>query len=167
MPEIKITVDLGDKNKSPVKRLKQFDKDLTRYLEKDLSNDLKKDYGETVKNWSGPPEFRSIYRELQTKKVLTVGPHGRGRKKWGWVSDGTPRRTITAKRPNGMMRFPRNYTPKTTPGGSYGGPGLKHGPIVLAKRVSHQINARKFSEKIKEKQEPKIKQKLERMAKRI
>ena len=111
MTEIQITVDLGNKSKNPAKQLEKFDQALSEYLERDLSKQLIGEFEKTTANWKSPPEFRSNYS--RARQVSTVGPYGRGKQKWRWVSEGTPRRTITAKKPNGMMRFPRNYTPKT------------------------------------------------------
>lgn len=169
MAEIQIKVNLGDANKNPVKVLQKLDKELSQYMRDDLAKDLVQEFKKTTSTWREPPEFRSTYREtdVQGRKVLTVGPYGRGKTKWQWVSDGTRRRTIMAKNPNGMMKFPRNYIPKTTASGYWGGSGLRFGPTVLAKRVSHQIEARKFSEKIKNVQEPIIKIELDQLVRRV
>ena len=169
MANIQITVDVGDTNKNPAKVLRKLDKELSKYLESNLGPDLVKEYQKTTTGWNSPPDFKNIYKEtsVQGNKVLTVGPYGRGKTKWQWVSDGTRRRVIMAKNPNGMMKFPRNYIPKTTASGYWGGPGLRYGPTVLAKRVVHQIEARKFSEKIKNAQEPIIKIEVDRLVRRV
>lgn len=169
MAEIQIKVDLGDKTKNPAKILQKLDQEISDYLKHDLSKALVQEFEKTTSGWNKPPEFRDVYQEtdVQGRKTLTVSPYGRNKTKWQWVSDGTRRRTIMAKNPNGMMKFPRNYVPKTTASGYWGGAGLRYGPTVLAKRVSHQIEARKFSEKIKNVQEPIIKIELDQLVRRV
>ena len=54
------------------------------------------------------------------------------------------------------LRFQEHYTPRTKPGGKYGGPGRKSGAFVFRKRVIHPgIKARNFENEIARDYQPK------------
>jgi hypothetical protein len=139
----------------PVNKLKNIRRDLERYLRFDAGPMLIGDLNKTVANWRGKPTFVQKYSEPRGNMQLDVFPTGKNTLKWKRVSEGTGPRIITAK-PGKMMVFPRNYTPKTTPRGRYGGPGRKSGPIQKALTVMHEIEPRKFTIIIKEKREDQI-----------
>lgn len=165
MPSTVITVNISDSSKNPAKQLEAIEKGLTKYLKQDASKMLLNDYDDTVSNWEGPPDFRAEYSEhgSNLNKTLVVGPKGRNTVKWQRVSDGTGPRVIYAKR---MMIFPRNYLPKTTPSGKYGGPGKKYGPMQYRKSVYHSTAPREFSVKIKKKRESEIIKDIEHVVER-
>lgn len=141
----------------PMNRLIKLTPALKRYLERDAKKVLVGDMEETVKNWKTKPKMvGEVSNPYGTRLQLTVQPKGRGSTNWKRISNGTGPRTIKAKTPKGMT-FPRNYDPKTTPGGSYGGPGRRYGPIVRNRQsVYHTIAPRHFASKIMKKREKKI-----------
>lgn len=137
----------------PASQLSKLDKKLTRYMRDQIGPKIKRDMEATTVNWRGAPVFVCKYSEpYNTRKQVDIFPTGRNTLKWMRVSEGTGPRIISAK-PGSMMVFPKEYMPKTTPGGRYGGPGRKYGPIVKAKTVRHSIAPRHFTLKIKEKRE--------------
>lgn len=166
MVNIDIKVDVGDIKDNPASKMRKLEEELYKYLANDLSKDIEKEYEATIENWSSAPEFKSTMLEPSGAIILQVAPYGRGKQKWRWVSEGTRKRVITAKSPNKMMRFPRNYAPKTVRYGPYGGSGAKTGPIVLAKRVTHQIKPRLFSLQIVRNVTPSIRRDVTRIVRR-
>ena len=138
----------------PHRKMQKALDNLERYLKRDASRMLLGDMRDTVENWSGPPQFIAVYSEpYGTRMQLDVKPVGRNTLKWMWVSEGTPPRVITARTPKGM-RFRPGYSPKTTPGGQYGGTGMRSGPWKRAMAVGpHSIEPRKFSVRIVDKRE--------------
>lgn len=137
----------------PASAMKKLKTRLKTYFTKDIGPQVKRDMEATVQNWRGKPIFVLEYSEPWGAHMqVRIFPKGPNTLKWQRVSEGTGPRIIRAKSQRGM-RFPRDYDPKTTPGGKYGGPGRKHGDIVVAQAVYHQTTARKFTEYIKKKRE--------------
>ena len=107
-----------------------------------------------VSNWENPPKFvASLYID-EDKISLYVEPTGPNAKKWEWTSRGTPAHLIAAgTRVKGGVKnkllFKANYTPKTAPGPTWGGPGKASGPWVSKRVVKHPgTKPRKFEEYI-------------------
>lgn len=151
----------------PANILKKVRKKVKNYLTKDAAPMLIRDLKDTVQGWSTPPTFVSKYSEPHgTRLQIDVFPTGSGALNWKRVSVGTGPRQIRAKSPRGM-RFQRDYTPKTTAGGRYGGPGIKHGAWTTAFTVTHSIEPRNFTILIKDKREDKLHDDLERIVHKI
>lgn len=151
----------------PANRINKLINRLERHLTNDVGPMLRNDFKKTVQNWKAPPTFeQTVKRPYGTRLQLEIFPKGRGTLKWKRVSLGTGPRIIRAKTPRGM-RFQRNYTPKTTPSGRYGGPGKKHGPWVKAFKVKHTIKPRLFATKIKNNRERKIVRDIQGIVRRV
>lgn len=105
-------------------------------------------YEEIVAEWSeeNKPQF-SYWVQVEVPNFIKVGVTARGPKAkiLKIVSKGTPKRTIVPKKPGGVLVFRTDYKPKTTPRGTYKGPGKATGEKVFVKKVTkHKIRARRF-----------------------
>jgi len=169
---VKITIQpiYAKPKNHPAEDMKAVLSDLERYMKRDAANVLLKDMRATVRNWDGPPNFVAEYSEPYNgaRMQLWVHPSGRNTLKWSRVSMGTGPRQIIPKR-GGTMVFPKDYKPKTTARGSYGGPGVKYGPIQFRRIIQrHAIEPREFSLKIKDKRESQFERDINKLiAKRI
>lgn len=80
-----------------------------------------------TRGWDTQVQFRGRVRIQATQIRLDVGPFGRGKQIWIYVTGGTSRHTI-APRNYPFLSIKKGYTPHTRPGGGYGGPGAYAGP---------------------------------------
>lgn len=131
---------------------------LEKHMKYKVKPMLVKDMENTTKNWKTKPKMEAtISYPYGTRLQLTVEPKGRGSTNWKRISAGTRVRTIRAKTPRGMS-FRTGYSPKTTPGGRYGGSGKRYGPwrrkVMTVRR--HRIRPRQFSIKILKRREKTI-----------
>ena len=151
---IKAELPKGD---YPLDRWDRFERQATWYLKTHAGPMLRRDFELKVQGWSHKPRFsQKVKRNISGKIQLDVFPTGLNTKIYAGVTLGTRARTIHAKRVP-RLRFQRDYTPHTTPGGRVGGPGLKSGPWISKKSVQHPgIAARKFEEAIAKKREKKL-----------
>lgn len=134
----------------PVSVLDKVSKELTKYLKTDLGPQISGEYKKQVTGWSTPPSFPVKFSAPYNgaRLQIDVGPKGKGTTNWTRVNRGTRTRRIRS-RGRGPMIFPREYDPKTTPEGKYGGPGRRHGEIVRTHLVrEHSIAPREFEKKI-------------------
>ena len=141
---IRIEPILPKKKDYPLSEFKELKAALKKWLLTDAANLVQSEMEKTTEGWNTAPSFPAVYSEpYGTRMQIVVEPKGKGTLNWKRISEGTGPRPITS---NTVMVFPINYAPKTTPGGRYGGPGKKSGPIARTKQVAmHQIKARKFS----------------------
>ena len=167
--KIKYVIPITSKNNYIAREAKNTIKDLRNFLKGDASRKLKSDYEDTIQGWNDKPQIATDYREIYGVDMsLHVHPSGRGTLHWQWISQGTggeTGRTITSSK--GVMVFKRDYTPKTTPEGQYGGPGLKSGDTVRTRVVhNHKIEPREFSKKILAKREKEFVLKMDAIVKK-
>lgn len=95
----------------------------------------KRQLQKTVSAWKGKPKFTQEVSSRDPDLIVTVGPDASKKGKiWGWLNDGVPGRTITAKRAP-FLKFRRNYSAGTRPGwfGSY--PSGSYGDWVSKRAV--------------------------------
>lgn len=81
----------------------------------------KSELEKTVGAWKRKPKFVQETASRDPDLIVAVGPdNSEAGKRWGWINDGVPGRTITAKRAP-FLRFKQNYSASTKPGffGSY------------------------------------------------
>lgn len=100
-----------------------------------------------VKNWDTKVTFKSKFKAGPRRSRLDTGPYGRNRRIWEWVSGGTyphPIHPVKAKK-----LTVQDYSPKTKPGGVYGGPGSRTGSVSCLSFVHNLgIKARNFEDDI-------------------
>ena len=97
--------------------------------------------------WDDPPTFQGVTREQVRQIRLDVGPFGRNKRKWVFVSGGTTRHLISPRRKN-YLYIKRGYNPHTKTGDYYRGPGTYDGPFYRTIRgVLHPGNAPREFEK--------------------
>ena len=169
---IKYAIPITSKNNYIAREAKNTVKDLKNFLKGEASRTLKSDLEATTQNWKEKPTMVAEYSEpYGVDMQVYAHPKGNMLLNWQRISQGTggnSGRTIVSSK--GMMVFQRDYTPKTTPGGSYGGPGTKSGDTIRARVVGtkkpHRIEPREFSKKIKEKREDEFVRKLDAIVKK-
>lgn len=148
MPKFTVVAESITANPStfPLNKLKKVRKNIKNYMVREAGPMLVDDLGKTVAGWRGKPTFIYKYSEpYGSRQQLDVYPTGRHTLKWKRISEGTRTRSIYPRRAP-ALRFQRGYTPRTRPGGRYGGPGRRHGPEVVTLAVhGHRIEPRKFS----------------------
>lgn len=128
-----------------------------------------------VENWKHKPNFSPEHWVSEKGIFLEAIPVGPNAKYWEWVSGGVKGHWITVKnRPtrSGKKGYkPKlrmyKYTPKTTVGGGYGGPGTYQPPARFATRVWWPgIEPRDFESYIVEEVKPDFRRFMENAARR-
>jgi hypothetical protein len=135
-------------------------KEIGRYLRTSGANQVIKELNKTTVGWSEAPSFESrvTFPYSGTRIRLAVTAKGRGKANWERVNNGTGPRVITSRK--GLMTFQTGYSPRTQPGGRYGGSGGRYGNTVYRRRSvghfkPHRIEPRDFvGEVLKITQEP-------------
>lgn len=142
----------------PDKKLNTILNGYKKYFKGDLKRTLLSDMQDTVEEWHDKPTFEAVYAEPYGNIVLTVRPYGYGKlaKQWRWISGGVAARTINSSK--GPMVFQTEYIPATDPDGLRPNrQRVKYGPWRKTMTVhNHEIKARRFSRRIKEKREKEI-----------
>ena len=132
---------------------------IRRELEQTLSGPVKQElvkrFNEVVANWTNKPRFygRRTSRVGSISMLVHPGGNAKAVEIYGYVTFGTrPHRIEGAP----LLFFPGGpYTPKTTAGGGYGGPGIAPGPTVAARVVQHPgTEPRDFEAKIAKEYQP-------------
>lgn len=156
---IKFEIILPQERNYPANRFRLWDQATEAYMRGPLRSMLISDFNATTERWDHKPSFRGEYTTPYTiRKQVSVFPVGRYSLNWARISEGTATRSIVPRRAP-MLVFPRYYTPHTSPyrTGSYGGPGLRHGPTVRTLKVrAHSIAPRKFTRTIAKQREKEI-----------
>jgi hypothetical protein len=135
------------------RRLGVDPKDVLREIEKTMrkktSRDLKRDFRKTVRTWNEKPRFRDVFFKQPNQYILKVFPDGSNADKYAWVDLGTRPHLILPKSPNTRLKFPGDFTPKTTPGRIGSSRGGKSGQVIYPRVVRHPgIEPRNFSKNI-------------------
>lgn len=102
-------------------------------------------YKDVVANWEHKPLF--VYTIVVAKDGLTITIEATGDHAmlWVWVDQGTKPHKIVPKTETGYLKFQTGSTPKTVPGGGFGGIAGKSGTWVSVKQVNHPgTQARNF-----------------------
>jgi hypothetical protein len=130
--------------------LAELEKEMTKFV-----NKVNAAYLQTVSTWTTPAKFS---KSVTVTKSEMRGFSGTNDKRYLWTDEGTKRYTIVPKSSNksGRLWFQEGYTAKTRPGqiGSFA--GGRFGPVVSARSVEHQTEARNFTKTIKAKLEPRF-----------
>ena len=123
---------------------------------------IRKDYQATTKTWRHKVTF--------TFQISLVGGAGlevaTDDKIYRFVNDGTARHRILAgkwsgKNNNSLLKFSRDFTPKTTPRVIGSQVGSRGGPIIKRMGVWNSIYERMFEQIIKEKWEPEFAERMQ------
>lgn len=118
---------------------------------------VEKDYKATVASWETEVEFETIISLRGSRAEFLVGTSN---KIYEYVDKGTKPHVILPKKAK-MLRFQTGYNAKTTPGIIGSTTGGATGGIVYSKGVMHPgTKARRFSELINKKHEPKFKNEM-------
>ena len=151
-----------NKDNLPPGKFEKILRALEKHMRGPLAKELIHEYEKTTAGWRRHPSFVAEYSEPYNgaRRMLWVKPFGRHKTKWSWVSIGTRTRSIISKK--GPMHYQKDFTPKTTPSGNYGGPGTKTGAWVHPGYTTgpHKIEPRKFSVLIKKNKGAKIEKDL-------
>jgi hypothetical protein len=116
------------------------------------------EFEKRVANWKHKPAFKA--RKYITGDAIRLNVYPAGEKQiYEYVTKGTrgPYPIPKIPKPPGkwLLFTGGKYTPRTTPGGGYGGPGISIGFPVFAKQVSHPgIEPRDFEGIIRKEQAP-------------
>ena len=159
MIRMRIEAILPKERTYPQSRFNQLIDELEGYMQGPLQRTLTRKFDETTQGWRHRPDFSSEFSRPYNGNGLQlwVRPKGPYTTQWSRVSLGTGPREI---RSDSLMVFQPDYDPKTRPGGHYGGPGRKSGPVIRTHVVGtikpHRIEPRKFSEQIKHEEEKRI-----------
>lgn len=166
---IKLQLILPDKDKLPGAKFEKVLSKLEKYMKGELSRELKTEFTRTTTGWKRYPSFVAVYSEpyAGARMMLWVKPFGRNKTKWSWISMGTRLRSIESKK--GPMHYQKDFTPKTTPSGNYGGPGVKSGVWVHPGYTTgpHKIEPRRFSVLIKKNKEAKIQKDIIQIVRKV
>lgn len=117
-----------------------------------------KELNKTVENWDTKPSFvAKVTIPYNSYIRLSVEPYGKGKSNWIRLNYGTGPRTITSGK--GLMHFQTGYSPKTRPGGRWGGSGARSGAMVWNRRQvhNHRIEPRNFVEHVLRSKEKELK----------
>lgn len=166
---VKFQVILPVEKNFPEGSFKKWDDATTVYFNIRLRSMLVGDFNETIAGWNHKPSFKATYSTpYNTRKQLVVEPVGRYTLNWSRISEGTRNRSIYPRSGNRYMTFQPNYSPRTQPGGKYGGPGSDSGPTVHPTVVhNHSIKPRHFTKEIAKKEEEKILDELRAIAMKV
>lgn len=161
MGNVTIRIDpILPKGNFPINYLEDFEKRVLAYFNGKLNRKLSRAFQSTVQGWEHYPNFPvRVWRPYGVRIQLNIGPKGRYTTQWTRVSLGTKPHFIFPKASNkrGLLIFPQDYTPRTKPGGKWGGSGVKSGPIVYASGVKHPgIEPRQFAKEIAKQYEKEI-----------
>jgi hypothetical protein len=121
-----------------------------------------------VANWKTQVDFEGRKVINQDSISVYVYPTT-GKDIFGFVSKGTKDHDIPSqpKGPRQFLQFPyqgpgQSHIPKTTPGGGYGGPGVKIGPVTRFKQVHHPgIRPRNIEKHVKDEYQPEFRRLVE------
>jgi hypothetical protein len=114
-----------------------------------IGQSVTKEYEATTATWRDKVEFITVYN-LQPKKDVAEFAIGTSNKIFHMVDKGTPPHKIRPKNAK-MLRFPREGTPKTSPGALGSVEGSYSDEFVYAEEVLHPgAEARNFTDSIME-----------------
>lgn len=91
----------------------------------------------TIKGWKRRVGFKVNTRLTRGSIRTTAYPIGPWAWLWEMLDKGTKKHIIRPKKAKALRFQGGKYTPKTRPGGHYGGPGTSSGGIVYAQVVKH------------------------------
>lgn len=141
-------------------------KELADTLEDRIKPELLKRFKLIVANWSSDVDFGA--RKIIKPDFISVSvyPKGADKKIWTYVTGGTRKHPITARRAKTlafMWGGKGSYKPKTKPVGKFGGPGIvRGGKMAFPVSVQHPgTKARKFEETIMEDMQPEFRREME------
>jgi len=113
------------------------------------------EFEKRVANWKHKPGFQA--RKYITGDAIRLNVYPAGEKQiYEYVTKGTRPHIIRAKNAPSLVFIwggPGSYTPKTTAGGGYGGPGTASGSLRAFKEVRHPGNEPRDFEGIIRKEE--------------
>jgi hypothetical protein len=124
---------------------------LRRALHNQVKPRVRQQFLVIVANWRHNVQFPA--RNIDTADVIGffMHPGGAGAQIYAWVTEGTEGPYPIPKTPKvrGTLAYQVGYTPKTRPGGRFGGPGTHFGSWTHPKQVTHPgIAAREFEESV-------------------
>jgi hypothetical protein len=132
----------------PHNQFNKYRRKLRRGLRGPVKNHLRIQFRSIVSNWKEKPTISWKFSEGQDSMELYVFPSGPNADIWRFVSLGTRARIIRVRRAK-VLSVRLGHSPKTRPGGYYGGSGRYAGPIIHKKSVHHPgIEARRFEKEI-------------------
>lgn len=150
---IKFIPILPKRHNYPLDIADRLEQEVEMALNGDIRRSLELSFDRRVSGWDHKPAFRSKLNRRARKGnltgfSLTVGPFGKNKRIWIFVSAGVPQHTILPKR-RPLLRVRGGiggYSAKTGTGDVYGGAGsYDDGATFYAKRVHHPgIKARTF-----------------------
>jgi hypothetical protein len=115
----------------------------------------KRQLEKTVQGWKSKPRFKQEVTSRDPDLIVTVGPDTSKKEGaiWEWINDGTPARTIRAKRKPYLV-FNQNYSPATRPGQFSSTPSGSWGPKARKRSVKHPgIKARDWTNVLSKKRQ--------------
>lgn len=143
--------------------------EVKRVLGDTLDNEVKlallRRFEAVVANWQHAPVFQA--RKFVTENAIWVNvfPTGENKRIYQYVTGGTRPHPIAARHAKTLAFVwggPGSYTPKTAPGGHWGGPGTASGSMHYPLVVQHPGNKpRDFEAVIKREYQPEFLRTLE------
>jgi len=114
----------------------------------ELARLVKEDFDKTTETWSNRPKFEIVMVKIAGGTLINVFTQD---EIYAYVSEGTKPHEIVPKNVD-WLKFPRQYSAKTSVGILSSKPGGHYGAPTFRKSVMHPgIEARKFAETIAEK----------------
>ena len=151
MPTVAVRVTRSRKKLLEVPKVKAA---LSKAMDTEVKPHFVKEFDKVVANWKHNPEFKGMKKITADKITVSIFP-SKFKDIWGYVTKGTRPHIIRAKNAR-TLAFKwggkGSYSPKTRPGGKFGGPGTSSGPMIFPKRVKHPgSKAREFEKVIAQK----------------
>ena len=120
----------------PKDQFKSFEKEFNR--RKPAIEKKMRSYGyRTIKGWKSRVGFKVSTRLTRGSIRTTAEPTGPFAWLWDMLDAGTKKHIIRPVKAKALRFQGGKYTPKTQPGGQYGGPGTSSGGTVYAQVVHH------------------------------
>ena len=147
MPTVAIRVTRSRKKLLEVPAVKAA---LSKAMDAEIKPHFVKEFDKVVANWKHNPEFKASKKITADIITVNVFP-SKFKDIWSYVTKGTRPHKIRAKRAR-TLAFnwggKGSYSPKTRPGGKYGGPGRSSGPMIFPFEVNHPGSEAREFEKI-------------------
>lgn len=156
-------------------RYASFRAEIKKELEGPIASLLTTSLSKYTTNWKVPPKLQVV--SVSTAKGITLGvvPIGPGALNWRRVSFGVAGHLIQVRKRSTFRRFKKyrpglrlqRYRPATTPGGRWGGAGVKFGPVAYRRAVWWPgIFPRNFEERTYRETVARVRRMLENAARR-
>lgn len=129
----------------------------------EIEGGIKKDFNKLIKTWKKKPPIETIKSLRRGDLELLVMIDNQI---FSWLTKGTkgPYKIPKVPKPPGTsLAFPSRFVPKMTPNVIGSGPGMKSGPMVYAKQVTHPgIKPGNWDKIIAKKFQPRFKRRMEK-----